>query len=188
MSVVLQKHTPPYTGYGISTWTLDLETGWRQFTRVFQTQGFSSSVADGRLRLWFAPFDAAGDEFFIDDVELVWVGAAKESGQGDVSASITLEQNYPNPFNPTTTFQFTIADPRPSRPMDTPPGTVGRGQLTIVKVFDVLGREVATLVNEVKGPGTYTVTWDARGVASGVYFCRLIAGDLVQTRRVMVVK
>jgi len=70
--------------------------------------------------------------------------------------------------------------------------------LTIVKVYDVLGREVATLVNEVKEPGTYTVQFSARGgsasggdgsnLASGVYFYRLQSGDFVQTKKLMIVK
>jgi hypothetical protein len=83
-----------------------------------------------------------------------------------------LAQNYPNPFNPTTEIQFTIVN----------------RQLATVNVYDVLGREVATLVNEVKEPGSYTVHWDASSVGSGVYFYRLRAGSFVQTRRMMLVK
>ncbi len=83
-----------------------------------------------------------------------------------------LEQNYPNPFNPVTTIQFTIVN----------------SQLTIVKVYDVLGREVATLVNEVKLPGRYQVTWDAKNMASGVYFYKLTAGEFVQTKRLLLLR
>jgi hypothetical protein len=83
-----------------------------------------------------------------------------------------LSQNYPNPFNPSTNIQFSIV----------------RRQLTIVKVFDVLGREVATLVNEVKEPGTYTVQFNASSLASGVYFYRLQAGDFVQTKKLVLLK
>jgi hypothetical protein len=83
-----------------------------------------------------------------------------------------LAQNYPNPFNPTTTIQFTIVN----------------RQSTIVNVYDLLGREVAVLVNEVKEPGTYTVQWDANGVSGGVYFYRLRAGDFVQTKRMLMLK
>jgi hypothetical protein len=102
--------------------------------------------------------------------------------QPSVPGRYVLEQNYPNPFNPTTKIQFTIVD----------------RQLTIVKVFDVLGREVATLVNEVKEPGTYTVQFSARGgsasggdgsgLASGVYFYRLQAGTYVETRKLLLLK
>ncbi|MBA4312989.1 MAG: hypothetical protein C0417_10205 [Chlorobiaceae bacterium] len=75
--------------------------------------------------------------------------------------SFRLEQNYPNPFNPTTNFQFTIAN----------------CQLTILKVYDILGREVETLVNEIKQPGEYSVTWNAERLPSGIYFCKISAGD-----------
>jgi hypothetical protein len=93
-----------------------------------------------------------------------------EASAGDNPYRFALKQNYPNPFNPVTTFQFSIVN----------------RQLTILKVYDVLGREVATLVNEVKEPGTHTVQWDASGVASGVYYYRLSVApmpprDLVPT-------
>jgi polyhydroxybutyrate depolymerase len=83
-----------------------------------------------------------------------------------------LSQNYPNPFNPTTSIQFTIVNRR----------------LTILKVYDTLGREVETLVNELKEPGKYTVTIDATGLASGVYFLRMQSGDFVQTRKLVVLR
>ena len=86
--------------------------------------------------------------------------------------TFALHQNYPNPFNPSTTIQFTIVN----------------RQLTIVKVYDVMGREVATLVNEVKEPGTYTVQFSGSGLASGVYFYRLQAGTYVETRKLLLLK
>jgi hypothetical protein len=93
-------------------------------------------------------------------------------GSNPIPVEYSLSQNYPNPFNPTTIIQFTIVN----------------RQLTIVKVYDVLGREVSTLVNEVKGPGTYTVQFDASNLASGVYFYRLQAGDFTQTKRLLLLK
>ena len=89
-----------------------------------------------------------------------------------VPAVFALRQNYPNPFNPATSFQFSIA----------------HCQLTILKVYDALGREVATLVNEVKQPGVYTVPWDAGGVAGGVYFYRLQAGSYVEVKRLVLLR
>jgi hypothetical protein len=86
--------------------------------------------------------------------------------------TFALHQNYPNPFNPSTTIQFAIVN----------------RQLTIVKVYDVLGREVATLVNEVKEPGTYTVQFSGSGLANGVYFYRLSAGQYVECRKMVVMK
>ena len=57
-----------------------------------------------------------------------------------------------------------------------------------LKVFDLLGREVATLANEIKSPGSYKLRWDASGVPSGVYFYRLQAGDFVQSKKLAILK
>jgi hypothetical protein len=92
----------------------------------------------------------------------------------DLPKETALDQNFPNPFNPVTKIQYAI-----------PVGTYGR---TSLQVFDLLGREVATLVNEPKEPGVYTVQWDASGVGSGVYFYRLTAGAFTATKRMMLVK
>jgi len=86
----------------------------------------------------------------------------------------SLEQNYPNPFNPATTIQFTI-----------PSGTYGR---TSLRVYNVLGNEVAILVNEQKSPGTYALRWDASGMPSGVYFYRLRAGQFVETKKLILLR
>lgn len=87
-----------------------------------------------------------------------------------------LEQNYPNPFNPSTRIRFSVGQENQN---------MGEGERVTLKVYDVLGREVATLVNEIKPPGSYEVTWDASGMASGTYFYRLQAGEFVQTRKLL---
>ena len=83
-----------------------------------------------------------------------------------------LTYNYPNPFNPTTSFELDVHE---------------RG-LVVVKVFDFLGREVATLVDEDRNPGRYRIIWDASNMPTGVYFCRMISGSLTVTRRVLLMK
>jgi hypothetical protein len=85
-----------------------------------------------------------------------------------------LDQNYPNPFNPTTLISYSVP--------------VGTRHAVSLRVFDLLGREVAVLVNETKDPGRYSVTWDAHGMPSGVYFCRLEAGSVVSTKRMTLLK
>ncbi|MBI5471242.1 MAG: T9SS type A sorting domain-containing protein [Ignavibacteriae bacterium] len=104
--------------------------------------------------------------------------SAPARGDG-IAAEFSLEQNYPNPFNPSTSITYYL------------PEVGGRksevGYVTL-KVFDMLGREVATLVNEVEEPGTYTVQWNASSIASGVYLYQLSAGEFVQTRKLMVVR
>jgi hypothetical protein len=83
-----------------------------------------------------------------------------------------LHQNYPNPFNPSTNIGFRIVD---------------FGSVSL-KVFDVLGAEIATLVNEEMKPGNYERVFDASGLASGVYLYRLTAGGFVQTRKLIVIR
>ena len=98
--------------------------------------------------------------------------SAVDDGPRALPQEFTLEQNYPNPFNPTTTISYSI--PKAS-------------DVQLV-VYDVLGREVMSLVNEKKEAGSYHVNFDGMNVSSGVYFYRLKAGDHVQTQKMMLLK
>ena len=84
----------------------------------------------------------------------------------------SLSQNYPNPFNPVTQIKFDIA----------------KQGLTKLKIFDVLGREITTLVNDVKTPGSYIVDFDASKLASGVYFYRFESGTFMKVKRMVLIK
>jgi len=90
-----------------------------------------------------------------------------------------LEQNYPNPFNPRTTIGYTIA-------REGGQGT-SASHVKLV-VYDMLGREVAVLVDGMKDPGTYTVTFDGGSLASGMYFYRFQAGSFVETKKLVVLR
>jgi hypothetical protein len=94
------------------------------------------------------------------------------SRQSAVVKDFALFQNYPNPFNPTTTIRFAIA----------------KSRFVSLKVHDVLGRTVATLVAENIIPGTHEVSFDGTSLASGVYFYRLQAGDFVATKKLLLLK
>jgi hypothetical protein len=93
----------------------------------------------------------------------------KDSG---IPVHPTLQQNYPNPFNPTTEIKYHVSD----------------FGLVTLKVYDILGREVATLVNERKPAGSYSVTFDGSHLASGVYFYRLQAVDFVEVKKLVVLR
>lgn len=105
-----------------------------------------------------------------------------ETNQEKVPEEFVLYQNYPNPFNPTTTIKFSI--PQTDSPL---PGGARSG-LTTLKIYDILGNEVATLVNEPKAPGNYEIKWNASGFASGVYFYRLQYGQFIKTMKLSLIK
>ncbi len=97
----------------------------------------------------------------------------------EIPEKYSLGQNYPNPFNPITSIKFNVAR------MDS---DLRRNDRVTLKVFDLLGKEVKTLVNEVLQPGTYSVRFDAGDLPSGVYFYRLTAGDFSETKKLILLK
>ena len=90
----------------------------------------------------------------------------------DVPAKYLLEQNYPNPFNPATTINYQLPQ---------------NGFVTI-KIYDVLGKEVATLVNEQKKQGKYKLNFNASGFASGIYICQLRVNNYLSSRKMLLLK
>jgi hypothetical protein len=102
----------------------------------------------------------------------VGVPTGVTDGSDRIPDSFTLYQNFPNPFNPSTTIRFSIPE---------------QSKVTLI-VYDMLGREVATLVDEQLQPGEYSRLFDARHLAGGVYPYRLRAGEYVQTKRLLLVK
>lgn len=90
----------------------------------------------------------------------------------EAPANFALEQNYPNPFNPTTSIKYQLS-------------SISNVSL---KVYDVIGREIATLVNEQKAPGNYEVKFDGNKYASGIYFYRLQSGSFVKTKKLLLLK
>jgi hypothetical protein len=101
----------------------------------------------------------------------------------ELPSKYSLGQNYPNPFNPTTKIRFDVAK-FPSF------GGVpaGRGGLVTLKIYDITGREVQTLVNERLQPGSYEVTFDGSQLSSGVYFYKLISSGFTETKRMVLIK
>jgi len=100
-----------------------------------------------------------------------------------------LEQNYPNPFNPATRIPFSVRGPGQAGFEESGSRFMVQGsRLVTLKVYDVLGREVATLVNEQLQPGRYEVTFDASALGSGVYFYQMKAGSFVATRKLVILR
>lgn len=99
------------------------------------------------------------------------------SGGGVLPTSYLLQQNFPNPFNPRTAIQFSIP----------------KSGFVSVRIYNILGQEIATVTDQELQRGTYTMYWDGTNrngalVASGVYFYRIVAGNFVQTRKMMLLK
>jgi len=88
-----------------------------------------------------------------------------------------LSQNYPNPFNPSTTIKFNI-----------PNGISGFNSITTLKVYDILGKHVTTLLNDELPEGEYEITFDASGFSSGIYFYQLLTGENILTKKMILLK
>jgi hypothetical protein len=91
---------------------------------------------------------------------------------GSIPRDYFVHQNYPNPFNPDTKIEFGL------------PATA----YVVIKVFDALGREVATLENSTLVRGYYTRTWTPTALPSGMYFCRIQAGDFIEVKKMILMK
>jgi photosystem II stability/assembly factor-like uncharacterized protein len=192
-----------YQGYGfMSVWFIDQNTGWvaTRYNGILKT-------TNGGLN-WFSDSTPLNNDeyntiYFIDN-ETGWVAGGYNStgcggtvlttgnfpiGINEINSSLpnhlSLSQNYPNPFNPVTKIKY-----------DIPPSKGARGMMTKLIIFDILGREIETLVNETQRPGSYEVTWDGSRYASGVYFYRLITDDpstssgqgYVETKKMVLIK
>lgn len=107
--------------------------------------------------------------YWQDSITYIVTGVEDET---TLPTEFALEQNYPNPFNPSTTFRYSI--PTQSK--------------VVIKVYDILGNEIATLMDEEKSVGTYELKWDAASMPSGVYFYQLKAGTFVETKKMILLK
>lgn len=108
----------------------------------------------------------------LQDISGLAVASVNPIAARDFPAEYGLDQNYPNPFNPSTSIRYRLP-------------VAGHVRL---EVYDLLGREVATLVNEREAGGSYSVQFNASGLASGVYICRIMSGRFVQSQRMILLK
>jgi len=106
----------------------------------------------------------------LDYVDQLLVSTGNESA--NIPTNFSMAQNYPNPFNPTTKINFAVP----------------KQAFVTIKVFDVTGREIATLINGMTPAGYHSVDFNATAFASGVYFYRIEAADFSDTKRMMLIK
>ena len=120
--------------------------------------------------------NTSGIIFFDECISNIITGV---HGENSLPVVFRLEQNYPNPFNPSTKIKFSV-------PVETLHAT--SLQHVTLKVYDVLGREIATLVNEDKSPGNYEVIFNAGGLASGMYIYRIQSGNFIESKKLILLK
>ena len=130
-----------------------------------------NSLAEGNLKIFINRFGYISDSTYlnvtptsnIDSVNFnmmpLFVGLKQISSS--VPNEYKLYQNYPNPFNPMTNIKYQIS----------------KAGFVILKIYDILGRQISTLINEKQTPGSYNVTFDATSLSSGVYFYKLQTGN-----------
>jgi len=100
------------------------------------------------------------------------VSFVEEEEIDKIPTTYLLSQNYPNPFNPTTKIKYSVS----------------QSLNVVIIVFNILGKEIETLVNDYKNNGTYEITWYAGNLPNGVYFYQLQAGDYIDTKKMILLK
>jgi hypothetical protein len=115
---------------------------------------------------------SGGYVYWTDSIKYYIPGWSGIENEETIPIEYSLSQNYPNPFNPSTKIKYSV--PQTSQ--------------VKIKVFDVLGNEIETLVNELKPVGIYELTWNSSNLPSGVYFYQLKAGSFVQTKKMILLK
>jgi hypothetical protein len=152
-----------------------------EWKKIGFVSGFGTST--GPKSYSFIDHDVSSGVYLYRLKQIDFDGAYEYLNELEVHISSLLDfnlgQNYPNPFNPTTNFEFRI-----------PASPAGRSNFGFVslKVYDILGSEVAVLVNEVKQPGTYKIKFDAGRIPSGTYFYQLKSGDYLETKKMILMR
>jgi hypothetical protein len=156
---------------------------------VWENIGFSEGAGNSFTNQWYAfidntlnpvykvykyrlkQIDFDGNYRYLDELvtDIVYTDIIDNYNPPD---NYDLGQNYPNPFNPSTSIRFQI----PKR------------EFISLKIYNSLGKEVATLVNEEKEPGNYKITWNASDLPSGIYFYRIITASYTETKKMLLLK
>jgi hypothetical protein len=174
LSVSLLRRDDASIDYGLRGAQANLENEWKVFSFEITPRNFTSPVNNVRLQFDFGGFAAAGDLYSIDQIQIRTIDPNNPPIDNEPTepTGFALEQNYPNPFNPVTTIRYGV-------PTD--------GRVTL-KLYDVLGREVMTLVDDVRSAGWHDVPVTLANQASGVYYYMMVAGNFRATKKLMFVK
>jgi hypothetical protein len=157
--------------------TLVLPENWSFVYQDSLANGFDGPVnaSYGTVAQSYTKADGAfplGDLNWYPAKKAAWLLTSVAEQEAGIPATYTLQQNYPNPFNPSTSIAFSMS----------------RTGFVSVTVYDILGREVSTLVNDVMEAGTHQVSWNASRMSSGVYFYKMQSGSFVEMKKMMLIK
>ncbi|MBS1514657.1 MAG: T9SS type A sorting domain-containing protein [Bacteroidetes bacterium] len=157
-----------YRGYVMN----NLEVGGTFYIQI-QVEDLSGKDAIYTLSGVYDGDEPSGDNMAAGKIYVDFKNSGNQNSHLNVKpSSYSLTQNYPNPFNPTTTIKYSI-------PKD---------GLVKIRVYDISGREVANLINEVKTAGNYEVKFNGSNLSSGMYFYRIESGEFVETRKMILIK
>jgi hypothetical protein len=168
--------TPGWDSIGLCNWVTCYVSGDTLFSNVTTPPGYDT------LYTYFSPHKISGMgkctvriTYQSTILEQTFTVMADPIGIQQISTIVkdfSLGQNYPNPFNPNTKINFSLS----------------KAEFTYLRVYDILGREVKTLVAEPLSAGEYQVDFDAKGLSSGMYYYSLRAGDFVTVKKMVLVK
>jgi len=167
---VRDSGTVRYTMDGGTTWLTDPFLDGLTTGHILSVALLDSVTVEGIITSSSANASSTDSTFFLA-VSSEPITAVSEP-EITMPESFALGQNYPNPFNPTTTIRYEISD----------------YGFVLLEIYDLLGHEIAELVNEEQDAGTYDVKWDATGRPSGIYFCRLSASGISETKRLVLIR
>jgi len=170
-----QDHAIVEVSYnGGSTWSTVISWGGTDVRNTHEVHSLSGATNNPNVKIRFKSIQPGWDWWWtIDNVCIKGYGLTGiVNNEGQIPKTYSLSQNYPNPFNPTTQIIFDLP----------------KQENVSLKIYDVLGKEVATLVNELRSAGSYTISFDGYSLSSGVYFYRLEAGNFVSVKRMVLIK
>ncbi|TRZ64516.1 T9SS C-terminal target domain-containing protein, partial [bacterium] len=136
----------------------------------WKTRKFGMPIGTNQVR--FNAITGYGNDLFLDSIIIVSPATGMQNQSGLIPIQYALYQNFPNPFNPVTKINFDIP----------------KQGLVNLKIYDVLGREIKTLVKDIKAPGSYSIEFNASEFSSGVYFYRLESNGFTDVKKMMMIK
>jgi hypothetical protein len=175
VSAAVTNHIDALIGYIYKIATNSFDTVWSFHAQYPPVWPLPENLRYNNSALQSAGTDqfAVGDLNWFPEQKELWIHTGVEiNASNSVPSEFSLSQNYPNPFNPSTSFTYELS----------------KAGFVSVKVYDLLGREVATLVNEFKQAGAYPATWNAVGFGSGVYFFKMQSGSFTATKKMILMK